>query len=219
LKADLHIHSTYSKDSIAKPETILAAAADHGIDIIGITDHNTSMGWHVMTEMSKKFPVKVVLGQEMDIYHNNELLGQVLCLFLNHPIKGHDLNSIITQVQNQDALISISHPFSENQTEFKAFDFIQNWTDIAIEVRNGRTYNSHENQMADSLAKQLGTLITAGSDAHTPFEVGNVFMEFEGQTVDDLKNAIRHKDIQINGKPSSILFSLLSYLGKIGITM
>ncbi len=219
MKADLHIHSFYSYDAIAKPESILAAAADRNINIIAITDHDTTAGWKDFNELSKKYPVEIVFGQEIKIYDNNKLVGEVVCTFLKDKIKGHDLQDVISQVKEQDGLVSIAHPFSERRVEFNAFAEITNWTDIAIEILNGRSYNNRDNEMAANLAQRLNTPITAGSDAHTPFEVGSCYLEFMGKTPQDLKEAILHHDVVTNGKPSKMFYSLISGFGRLGIAV
>jgi 3',5'-nucleoside bisphosphate phosphatase len=41
---DLHAHSTAS-DGTLSPAELMAAAADAGLDVVGLTDHDTSVGW------------------------------------------------------------------------------------------------------------------------------------------------------------------------------
>jgi len=217
LKADLHIHSIYSPDAINKPETILSVAADRGIDIIAITDHDTTAAWKPLAAIQHKYPVQVVFGQEIKVYHENRIVGEILGLFLKQPVTGHTTKTIIAEITAQDGLVSIAHPFSERRHEFQAYTEIDSWINIAVEARNGRTYNLRDNEMAENLAARLHTPITAGSDAHTPFEIGNVYMEFDGNNPDDLKKAILNHAVKIGGHPSSVLFSIISGFGRLGI--
>jgi len=219
VKADLHIHSIYSPDAINKPETILSVAADRGIDIIAITDHDTTAAWQPLAAIQHKYPVQVVFGQEIKVYHENRIVGEILGLFLKQPVTGRDTKTIIAEITAQHGLVSIAHPFSERRHEFQAFTEIDNWTNLAVEARNGRTYNLRDNEMAENLAARLHTPITAGSDAHTPFEIGNVYVEFDGKNIDDLKQAILHHQVQVGGHPSSVLFSIISGFGRLGIAV
>ena len=87
MKADLHIHSIYSYDAISKPESIFEAAVNHGIDAIAVTDHDSIAGWDHFLKISKNFPVKLVLGQEVKVYREAELVGELLCLFLEKQMR------------------------------------------------------------------------------------------------------------------------------------
>ncbi len=220
-RADLHIHSIHSPDAISKPESILEMAAEKGIDIIGITDHNTVNGWAPVLEASKYYPVKVVLGQEIKVYRDNAIAGELVCLFLQRPIPAtvNTVPKVIKEVNEQGGLVSIAHPFSEKRSIFRAFDQISDWQSIAIEVINGRSYNLRDNEMAQIIAEKLDSLITAGSDAHTPFEVGNVYLEFEGKSTEDLKNSIIHHDVRAHGRASSPVFSVVSEFGRLGLSV
>ncbi|RPH95323.1 MAG: PHP domain-containing protein [Calditrichaeota bacterium] len=219
MKADLHIHSTYSHDAISKPETILQTAAERNIDIVAVTDHETTAAWQEFSQRAKAYPVQVVLGQEIKIWNGKHFAGEVLALFLTSPIHGHTLDDILASVALQDGILSIAHPFCERRGEFRAFDIIEDWSHVAIETRNGRIYKKRDNEMAEGLANRLGLPMTAGSDAHTPFEIGNVFIEFDGKTPQDLKKAIFNRDIQIGGASSHAFFSFLSAFGRFGITL
>jgi len=45
MKADLHCHSQYSYDSIAKIEEIIKEAETKGLDAVAITDHDNARAW------------------------------------------------------------------------------------------------------------------------------------------------------------------------------
>jgi len=219
LKADLHIHSLYSNDSIAKPESILTAASDRGIGIIAITDHETTDGWKTFSQLKNKYPVDIVYGQETKVYMDNRIVGEILGLYLEKPIKSKNAIGVINEIRAQNGLISIAHPFSERRHEFLAYTEIDDWQDIAIETLNGRTYSTRDNEMARNLAKRLNTPITAGSDAHTPFEVGNVYLEFDGKTPEDLRKAILNRDAKAKGHSSNALLSIISGFGRLGLAI
>ena len=219
VKADLHLHSIYSHDAISKPHSVLAAAADRGIGIIAITDHDTTAGWADFKNLEHQFPVQIVYGQEIKIYYQGRCTGEILGLFLEKPIISHDLPEVLQEIRQQNGIASIAHPFSERRNEFLAWTEIDSWDKLAIESRNARTYNKRENEMAAGLAERLSAPITAGSDAHTPFEVGNVYLEFSGKSVNDLKKAILNRDAKAGGQPSSALFSVISGFGRLGIAV
>lgn len=71
--------------------------------------------------------------------------------------------------------------------------------------------------LAAACAAAHGLPETAGSDAHTPFEVGNACVEAEAGTLDNLKRAILSRQVQIHGQVSHPIFSLYSGLRKLGV--
>jgi predicted metal-dependent phosphoesterase TrpH len=218
MKADLHVHSTRSQDAISKPETILQTAADRGIDIIAVTDQDAA-GWGEFDKLALHYPVQVIYGQEINLWNGKYSDGEILALFLQQPIHSTSVPEILAEISAQDGIASIAHPFCDHRGEFRAYDRIDDWSRIALETRNGRTYKKRSNEMAEDLAERLILPVTAGSDAHTPFEIGTVFVEFDGRSVKDLKEAILHRDVQICGEPSSAFFSVISAFGKLGIAV
>ena len=219
MKADLHIHSMYSGDSISKPTSIMSAAADRGIGMIAITDHDSTAAWAEFKDIERRYPVKVIYGQEVKVRQANRIVGELLCLFLQKPVEHETVPEVIRHVNAQGGLVSIAHPFSERRVEFRGYDEIKNWDNIAIEVMNGRSYNRRDNEMAKNLAERLSVPITAGSDAHTPYEVGNCYLEFSGNSAQQLLCAVKNRDVQTGGRASMMWLSLLSTFGHIGLAL
>ncbi|MBN1558804.1 PHP domain-containing protein [candidate division KSB1 bacterium] len=219
MKADLHIHSIYSHDAISKPETILEIATVRGVNIIAVTDHCAAAAWQHFDGAAKRYPVQVIKGQEIKINNGKYIDGEILGLFLKRPIISTKVPDILAEIKSQGGIASIAHPFCDRRGEFRAFDQIDDWSAIAIEAKNGRIYKQRNNEMAAGLAARLELPITAGSDAHTPFEIGSVCLEFDGKSVRDLKAAILHGDVQIVGEPANALFALISSFGRLGIAV
>lgn len=82
-KADLHTHTPASKDHSGKdatPEKLIQEAAKKGIDILGITDHNSVEWIESMRSASEKSTVTVLPGVEITTPE-----GHILALFeVNH---------------------------------------------------------------------------------------------------------------------------------------
>ena len=219
MKADLHIHSIYSPDAISKPETIMEMAAAHNIGFIAITDHERADAWKEMKALEKTYGVKVVFGQEIKLWNGKHSDGEILGLFLKRQIKSNKVPDILAEIRQQGGIASIPHPFCDRRSEFRAFDQIDDWTNLAIEARNGRTLKKRNNEMAEGLAHRIQLPFTAGSDAHTPFEIGSVYLEFDGKSIKDLKHAILNRNVEVHGEASSILFSLMSGFGYFGLAL
>lgn len=66
-RADLHTHTVLSPcaDLFMSPRAIIEAACKRGIDILGITDHNSTRQASVVAEMGKKQGVFVLQGAEI----------------------------------------------------------------------------------------------------------------------------------------------------------
>ena len=85
---------------------------------------------------------------------------------------------------------------------------------VAIEVFNSRTYDRRGNRRALEFAERNGSMITAGSDAHTPLEVGNAYVEADVGTLDELKEALVRREVKVLGRRSNPLFSFYSFMGR-----
>jgi len=101
MKADLHVHSVYSRDAISKPQSILAAAADRGIGIIAITDHDTAEGWNPVLQAAKRYPVQIVLGQEIKVFKGGEVVGELLGLFLKTPVASGAVHGVMAEIRRR----------------------------------------------------------------------------------------------------------------------
>lgn len=69
-KGDFHIHSTAS-DGNCTPSEIVAIAKKRGVDIIGLTDHNTTAGLNEAVQYGKMIGVKVIPGVELSTKYND----------------------------------------------------------------------------------------------------------------------------------------------------
>ncbi len=64
MKADLHMHSTYS-DGLKTTEELFKMAKDNGVDVISITDHDIVKGIENNLQYSKHYGVKYIPGIEL----------------------------------------------------------------------------------------------------------------------------------------------------------
>lgn len=66
-KADIHIHTVLSPcaDLAMSPVNIVAAALSKSLDIIGITDHNSTLNCKVVQEIGTKYGLFVMMGVEV----------------------------------------------------------------------------------------------------------------------------------------------------------
>ena len=71
MKADLHLHSTYS-DGKYTPDQICAIAQSRGVRLLSITDHDTLLGLEDKKESAKRHGLHYVSGWEISAYDKEE---------------------------------------------------------------------------------------------------------------------------------------------------
>ena len=71
MKCDLHLHTTCSDGSFT-PEEIVAFAKEKGINVIAITDHDTTKGVKIAQREGEKLGVKVIGGIEVSTLAGNK---------------------------------------------------------------------------------------------------------------------------------------------------
>lgn len=64
MRIDLHTHSTRS-DGTEPPAALVRAARDAGLDVVALTDHDTTAGWDEATDAARELGVELVPGLEM----------------------------------------------------------------------------------------------------------------------------------------------------------
>lgn len=79
-KVDLHTHTTAS-DGSKTPSELVQIAADSGIKVIAITDHDTLDGVNEAIQAGKRLGVEVVAGVEIGVEFNPEM--HILGYFFN----------------------------------------------------------------------------------------------------------------------------------------
>jgi predicted metal-dependent phosphoesterase TrpH len=172
LKADLHIHSIYSKDSLSRPEAIIKRCLKTGINCIAIADHGTAEGAFKIQKMA---PFKVIAAEEIKTDR-----GEIIGLFLKETIPDHiPAEEAIKQIRNQDGLVCVPHPFDRpNRSGLggKALEEFADNIDI-IEGFNSRSPLSRFSRSALKFAAKYNKPVSAGSDAHVIAEIGYTYIE------------------------------------------
>lgn len=64
MRIDLHTHSSCS-DGTDSPTELVAAAKAAGLDVVAITDHDTTAGWDEAAQAGERYGVAVVPGAEL----------------------------------------------------------------------------------------------------------------------------------------------------------
>jgi predicted metal-dependent phosphoesterase TrpH len=82
VRIDLHTHSRAS-DGTQTPAELVRAGADAGLDVLGITDHDTAEGWAEAERTAREVGVELVRGMEISTRHDGR--GVHLLAYLPDP--------------------------------------------------------------------------------------------------------------------------------------
>lgn len=204
MKVDMHVHTCHSKDATLSLETIMESCEQRGLDGVAITDHNTIAGALALKEIA---PFLVIVGEEIDTTK-----GEILGLFLKEEIPGGLMpEEAMARIREQGGLVGVSHPLDRlRRSAMRQVALLDILDELDfLEGFNSRVTFPSDNRKAQALAQAQGLPITAGSDAHTAYEIGRAYVEmsnFNGR--DGFLEAL--KEAQIFGRLSPPWIHLVS---------
>ena len=176
IRADFHIHTEYSPDSVLTVRALLERCEQTGLGLIAVTDHNSIEGGLRAREADR---IPVIVGEEVTTSQ-----GELTGLFLTDSVpRGLTATETARRIKDQGGLVSIPHPFDvfrRNVITPEALTDVIGLADI-VEGFNARNTFSSANIKAKRLANAAGLPVTAVSDAHTALEVGRTYTELELQ--------------------------------------
>lgn len=172
LRADLHIHTSFSPDGQASPQDVVARCLEVDLSCIAITDHNTIAG---ALEAQRNASIHIIVGEEVMARE-----GEVMGLFLKEEVpRGLSALETMEAIKEQGALVCIPHPFDRFRSGLlrrAPWEELLPLVDM-VEVYNARTFLPGDNRMAQEFAERHGLVATVGSDAHAPGELGRTYLE------------------------------------------
>jgi len=203
IRVDLHNHTHYSPDSILSPRRFVHEAQRRGLDVVAVTDHNTIRGALTVRELSER---PVIIGEEV-----KSADGEILGLFLSEEVpKRLAASETIARIKEQGGLVGVPHPFDYLRSALSEDVMVALIGHIDfIEALNARMVFPAHNDKARDFAAAHTLPTTAGSDAHSAWEVARCYVEmppFEGAR--DFLAALRHG--RLTGRLSTPLVHLIS---------
>jgi predicted metal-dependent phosphoesterase TrpH len=172
-------------------EKIISRCQEVGINCIAICDHGTAEGALKMREIA---PFKVIVAEEILTPY-----GEIMGMFLEETIpSGLSVAKTLSRIRAQNGLVCIPHPFDtlrHSAMRSNILEEIADQIDI-VEVLNARCILGQSSNKALAFAAKHGITQSAGSDAHTPREIGNAYVkmpEFKGR--DDFIQALKEGKI------------------------
>jgi predicted metal-dependent phosphoesterase TrpH len=209
MRVDLHCHTCYSRDSLSTCDELLHRMERRGLDVVAITDHNEIAG---ALAFQRRAPDRFLVGEEVKTTQ-----GELLALFITELVPpGLSLEETIERIHGQGGLVGASHPLDRLRREAiggELLEAIHGQLDF-LEVMNSRVIFAGDNRRAREKAVRWGLPGSAGSDAHTPFEVGRCYAEmpsYEG--AQDFLDCLAQA--QIGGWISSPVVHLASTYAKL----
>ncbi len=185
IKADFHIHTTFSDDSQTTPKDLVEKLVEHpSIKVAAITDHDSVNGIETVRALASHYPDILILpGVEISTPE-----GDIVILGTEElPPKPWTIENVV-QFAKTDGYISIAaHPFRE----WGLGELARTSKVDAIEILNGASPAS-ANKQAQQLATELRVPGVAGSDSHKPDELFSVYNEVQSSLdVEEILEAIR----------------------------
>lgn len=196
-RADLHIHSVLSPcgDLEMSPANIIKKAAEQKLDIIGITDHNSTLHGPLLRNLGMRNNIFVLTGAEVTtreevhclaFFENDEMLGSFQeYLDRNMPL-----------IKNKPLVFGYQVVVDENENIIHEIDHLlitginQSIGDIEKKVHElkGLFIPAHVNKKANSLLENLGFLpeglrIDALEFTGTKDAFLKAYPEFDGVTL------------------------------------
>ncbi len=193
IKADLHIHSTYSGDSVLTVDEIVKYYSENNFGAIAVTDHDSFKGAIEARKLAKRMNLNliVILGAEVE---TND--GEIIVLTDKElPFLPVNAEKLIEEVRKIGGVTYAPHPFDFKRRSLGDKVFQLNGLD-AIEVLNANS-SKRANRLALRAAKILNKPGLANSDAHADWQLGKAYtiLEVGELSVKEVLNAIKNGKI------------------------
>lgn len=185
----MHIHTDISPCSRMKVDDVVRRAKARGLDGVCITDHDTMDIRHHLNEGFQDNGVLLLFGMEYTTTQGDFLLfGPFETLPAHLPA-----DSLLTTVHQAGGVAVAAHPFRRQRCLDERL--IHSGLCRAIEGLNGRNNETENAEASAPWLKAYELAHCAGSDAHTPDEVGTLATRFfiPIASRNDLILALKHR--------------------------
>ena len=202
IKADLHVHTTYSEDSLISPKDLIFFAKRRGLNAVAVTDHNELDGAY---KIAKETDFLVIPG--MEVSSSN---GHIVALNVKELIpRGLSAPETVLRIHEAGGIAIACHPYSSFKGSLKenvceTFD--------AIEVINARAFPFKRSvKKATETADRLNLSRVAGTDAHYGPQIGYGYtiIEAEEASVEAITEAIVEGHCQAFGQAVPFALNLM----------
>lgn len=208
IRADLHVHTTYSKDSLITPKDLVYYAKRSGLNAVAVTDHNYLEGAY---KIAKETDFLIIPGMEI-----SSADGHIVALNIPEQIpRGLPASETVKHIHDKGGIAIACHPFvlfkgCLKKNVSSAFD--------AIEIINARAYPFRRSvKKATQAAERLNLPRVAGTDAHYGPQIGYGYTVIEAAeySAEAVCNAIIKGDCQPFGRAVPISLNLMQELQRL----
>lgn len=130
MKIDLHAHSNVS-DGTETPADVMASAARAGLDVVALTDHDSTDGWAEASRAAVREGIALVPGMEISC-RTEQGISVHLLSYLHDPTHPGLLEEI---TKSKDARLTRA----ERMVSLLAEDYPLTWDDVIHQVAPGAT--------------------------------------------------------------------------------
>lgn len=175
---DLHVHTRFSPDSVADPESMLLAAARRGLSGIAVTDHNTVAGAERALAIAAQLKQRGALPPDFLVIEGEEVGsrdGHIIALFVHAPVPpGRSAAETVAAIHAQGGLAVAAHPLLPSGVGQQAvsvrFDAVE--TENMAEELHFSLASAAANRRRAAFYRALTRPVIGSSDAHDPSVVG-----------------------------------------------
>jgi predicted metal-dependent phosphoesterase TrpH len=202
IKADLHVHTTYSKDSLITPKELVYYSKKSGLNAVAVTDHNYLEGAY---KIAKETDFLIIPGMEVSSSD-----GHIMALNVKGLIpRGLSAIETVERIHDADGIAIACHPFvlfkgCLKENVHSSFD--------AIEIINARAFPFKRSvKKATQTADRLKLPRVGGTDAHYGPQIGYGYtvIEVAEPTVDAIAEAIVKGNCQPCGRAVPLTLNLM----------
>jgi predicted metal-dependent phosphoesterase TrpH len=208
INVDLHVHTTYSKDSVITPKDLVKYAKKRGLNAVAVTDHNSLEGSYKIARETDFF---VIPGMEV-----SSAEGHIIALNVKELIpRGLSAAETVERIHKAEGVAIACHPYASFKGCLR--DAVTSSFD-AIETINARAIPFKRSvKQAEAKAKSLSLPRVGGTDAHYGPQIGCGYtvIEAEAPTVKAVLNAIVEGKCQPFGQAVPLTSNLMLNLFRI----
>lgn len=210
--ADLHIHTIYSPDGTGTVRAVLKRAAEMGLNVIAITDHDEIRAALEGMSLAPAYGLHVVPGSEVSTAE-----GHLLALFVHRvPPAGLSLGDTVRWVRDEGGLCIAPHPIIRGRQSLM-FSTIQKALNdpqvapflVGIEVFNASIVHPRRNHLVTTVTRGWPLAPVSNSDAHLVRMIGTAATYFPGSTSEELRDALINRRTEVavaESEPRPALF-------------
>lgn len=162
MRIDLHTHSAVS-DGTDTPTELVVAAAAAGLDVVALTDHDTTAGWDEAADAARRHGVALVRGSEISTRYGG-VRAHLLCYLQDPADEALAAELTVTRRSSQERALRI--------VEMLAVHYPITWADVL--AYTGQDTTVGRPHIADALVG-IGAYADRGSVFASVFAPGSPY--------------------------------------------